>query len=305
MPGVGQAQLFGTERAMRIWLDPAKLVGYDLSTGDVNAAIRGQNAQVSSGTMGDLPNVQGQQIAATVVVNGQLDSAEQFGNIVLRANTDGSTVRLRDVARIELGGQNYATSARLNGQPSTGIGVQLSPTGNALATANAVRARMDELSKYFPQGHEVRDPVRQLALRPHLHRAGGRDAARGGGAGVPGDVPVPAELALHADPDHRGAGRADGHLHADVRARLLDQRADDVRHGAGDRHRGRRRHRGDRERRAHHERGGPAAARGHAQGDGADHRAPSSASRWCWPRCSSRWRSSPARWATSTASSRW
>ncbi|MDP1968926.1 MAG: efflux RND transporter permease subunit [Burkholderiaceae bacterium] len=152
IPGVGQAQLFGTERAMRIWVDPARLVSFNLSTADVNNAIRAQNAQVSSGTIGELPNVPGQSIAATVVVNGQLGSVEQFGRIVLRANADGSTVRLRDVARIELGAQNYATSARLNGKPSTGIGVQLSPTGNALATAKAVRKRMEELSKFFPQG---------------------------------------------------------------------------------------------------------------------------------------------------------
>ncbi|MEW6704191.1 MAG: efflux RND transporter permease subunit [Pseudomonadota bacterium] len=152
IPGVGQAQLFGTERAMRIWLDPAKLVGFNLSTAEVNAAIRAQNAQVSAGSIGDLPNLAGQGIAATVVVNGQLANEEQFGNIILRANPDGSTVRLRDVARIELGAQNYATSARLNGRPSTGIGVQLSPTGNALATATAIRARMDELARYFPPG---------------------------------------------------------------------------------------------------------------------------------------------------------
>ena len=152
MPGVGQAQLFGTERAMRIWLDPAKLVGYGLSTGDVSAAIRAQNAQVASGTLGDLPNIAGQTIFATVVVDGQLANVEQFGNIVLRANADGSAVRLRDVARIELGAQTYATSARLNGKPSTGIGVQLSPTGNALATARAVRTRMEELKRYFPPG---------------------------------------------------------------------------------------------------------------------------------------------------------
>jgi len=158
IPGVGQALLFGTERAMRIWIDPAKLVGYGLSTSDVNNAIRGQNAQVSSGTMGDLPIVQGQQISATVVVDGQLESADKFGDIVLRANTDGSTVRLRDVARIELGGQNYATSARLNGNPSTGVGVQLSPTGNALATATAVHQRMAELSKYFPKGMKYEIP---------------------------------------------------------------------------------------------------------------------------------------------------
>jgi multidrug efflux pump len=156
--GVGQAQLFGTERAMRIWIDPAKLVGYGLGVSEVNAAIRAQNAQVSSGTMGDLPIVQGQQISATVVVNGQLDNIAQFGNIVLRANTDGSTVRLRDVARIELGGQSYATSARLNGNPSTGIGVQLSPTGNALATAEAIHKRMGELAKYFPAGMKYEIP---------------------------------------------------------------------------------------------------------------------------------------------------
>ncbi|MES2784188.1 MAG: efflux RND transporter permease subunit [Pseudomonadota bacterium] len=152
IPGVGQAQLFGTERAMRIWLDPAKLVSFNVSSAEVNAAIRAQNAQVSAGSIGDLPNIAGQGIAATVVVNGQLTSVEQFGNIVLRANTDGSTVRLRDVARLELGAQGYAVSARLNGKPSTGIGVQLAPSGNALATAKAVRARMEELSKFFPAG---------------------------------------------------------------------------------------------------------------------------------------------------------
>jgi multidrug efflux pump len=152
LPGIGQVQLFGTERAMRIWIEPARLAGFGLSSADVNAAIRSQNAQVASGTMGDLPNVAGQGIAATVVVNGQLSSVEQFGNIVLRANTDGSTVRLKDVARIELGAQTYATSARLNGKPSTGIGVQLAPSGNALAAAKAVRAKMEELKPYLPPG---------------------------------------------------------------------------------------------------------------------------------------------------------
>lgn len=152
IPGVGQAQLFGTERAMRIWIDPAKLVGFNLSSADVVAALRSQNAQVSSGTIGDLPNVPGQSIFATVVVKGQLNSVEQFNNVVVRANPDGSTVRIKDVARVELGAQGYATSARLNGNPSTGIGVQLAPTGNAMATAKAVRTRMDELQRYFPQG---------------------------------------------------------------------------------------------------------------------------------------------------------
>ena len=152
LPGIGQAQLFGTERAMRIWIEPAKLAGFALSAADVTNAIRAQNAQIASGTIGDLPNVAGQGIAATVVVNGQLSSVEQFGNVVLRANIDGSSVRLKDVARIELGAQTYATSARLNGKPATGIGLQLAPGGNALSAAKAVRAKMDQLKAYFPAG---------------------------------------------------------------------------------------------------------------------------------------------------------
>ena len=153
VPGVGQALLFGTERAMRIWLDPAKLVGYRLAPADVNAAIQAQNAQVSSGSIGDLPNVPGQPVAATVVVRGQLSSVEQFGNIVLRANADGSTVRLKDVARIELGADSYTgRSTRLNGKPSVGVGVQLSSTANALQTAKLIKQKLKDLQPYFPQG---------------------------------------------------------------------------------------------------------------------------------------------------------
>jgi multidrug efflux pump len=152
IPGVGQAQLFGTEAAMRVWIDPQKLVGYNLSAADVNNAIRAQNAQVSAGTIGDLPNVPGQSVSATIVVPGQLTTVEQFGNVVLRSTADGATVRLKDVARVELNAQNFATAARLNGKPSTGIGVQLAPSGNALATADAIRKRMGELAPYFPKG---------------------------------------------------------------------------------------------------------------------------------------------------------
>ncbi|MBV8037252.1 efflux RND transporter permease subunit [Roseateles sp.] len=153
VPGVGQGLLFGTERAMRIWLDPAKLVGFQLAPADVNAAIQAQNAQVSSGSIGDLPNVPGQQVSATVVVRGQLTSVEQFGNIQLRANPDGSSVRLKDVARIELGADSYTgRSTRLNGKPSMGIGVQLAPSANALQTAKLIKQRLKELTPYFPAG---------------------------------------------------------------------------------------------------------------------------------------------------------
>jgi multidrug efflux pump len=150
--GVGQVQLFGSETAMRVWVDPAKLQGLNLSAAEVTAAIRAQNAQVASGAIGDLPNITGQSIAATVVVKGQLSSVEQFQNIVLRSNTNGSTVRLKDVARVEIGGQSYATSARLNGVPAVGLGVQLAPSGNAMESAKLIRGKMEELAKFFPQG---------------------------------------------------------------------------------------------------------------------------------------------------------
>ena len=152
--GIGQVQLFGSEQAMRIWIDPAKLQGFNLSSAEVTAAIQSQNAQVASGAIGELPNITGQSISATVTVRGQLSTPEQFGNIVLRAQTDGSTVRLKDVARIEIGQQSLSTSARLNGQPAVGIGVQLSPSGNALAAAKDVRAKLEELQKFFPEGVE-------------------------------------------------------------------------------------------------------------------------------------------------------
>ncbi|WBS01738.1 efflux RND transporter permease subunit [Pseudoduganella sp. SL102] len=152
IPGVGQAQLFGSERALRVWVDPNKLTGFKLNMSDVTAAIRAQNAQVTSGTIGDLPNPTTQKYQAPVVVTGQLTSIEQFSRVVLRANPDGSTVRLGDVARLELGGSSYNISARLNGQPFVAIAVQQSLTGNALATADLVKAKMEELQKFFPPG---------------------------------------------------------------------------------------------------------------------------------------------------------
>jgi multidrug efflux pump len=150
IPGVGRATLFSTERALRVWIDPDRLVGFNLTSDDVTKAIEAQNAQVASGSLGAEPSRKSQPISAMVLVKGQLASPDEFGAIVLRANPDGSTVRLRDVARIEVGGMGYQFTTRLNGQPSAGLSVLLSPTGNALATANAVQAKMDELSKFFP-----------------------------------------------------------------------------------------------------------------------------------------------------------
>ncbi len=158
VPGVGKAQLFATERSMRIWIDPDRLVGLNMTATDVVAAITAQNAQVAAGSIGALPNPITQQISATVLVKGQLTTPEEFGAIVMRANPDGSAVRLRDVARIEVGGLSYSFSSRLNGKPSAAIGVQLSPTGNAMATSEAVKARLKELAVYFPPGVEFSVP---------------------------------------------------------------------------------------------------------------------------------------------------
>ncbi|MCZ7852526.1 efflux RND transporter permease subunit [Agrobacterium salinitolerans] len=158
VPGVGSAQLFATQRSMRIWMDPDKMLGLSLTSDDVINAIQAQNSQVAAGRIGASPNPVGQQISATVNVQGQLTSPEEFGSIVLRANPDGSSVRLRDVARVEVGGESYNFSSRLNGKPSAAIGVQLSPTANAMQTSEGVRATMEELSRYFPQGIEYEIP---------------------------------------------------------------------------------------------------------------------------------------------------
>src|SRR6201988_3369441 len=150
IPGVGRATLFSTERSLRIWIDPAKLVGFGLTADDVNKAIAAQNAQVASGSIGAEPSTPDTKISAQVLVKGQLSSPDEFGAIILRANADGSTVRLRDVARVEIGGLSYQFQTRLNGKPTAGLSVLLAPTGNALATAGAIEKKMAELSKFFP-----------------------------------------------------------------------------------------------------------------------------------------------------------
>ncbi|HEX5678204.1 MAG TPA: efflux RND transporter permease subunit [Alcanivorax sp.] len=156
--GVGQTQLFGAPYAMRVWLDANKLKQFDLTPADVTQAIQVQNNQVTGGQLGGAPAVEGQQLTASIIVQTLLETPEQFGEILLRVNKDGSKVRLSDVARIELGAENYAIQARFNGQPSSGIGVNLAPGANALDTAEAVRERVAELSEFFPEGMEISYP---------------------------------------------------------------------------------------------------------------------------------------------------
>ena len=156
--GVGSAQLFGSGRAMRIWVDPAKLEGYGLSMSSVTGAISAQNLQISAGALGDTPNVSGQTMTATISVSGQLTKVEEFENIVLTARADGSTVRMRDVARVELGAESYSQSARINGEPGAVVGIQLNSSANALDTATAIKARLTEMEPYLPSGVEWSAP---------------------------------------------------------------------------------------------------------------------------------------------------
>ncbi|KRB52634.1 MAG: efflux RND transporter permease subunit [Pseudomonadota bacterium] len=150
VPGVGDVRMFGTEYAMRIWLDPQKLAGYDLSASEVLAAVREQNSQTAGGSLGDQPTADKSQLNATVVTQNRFTTPEQFRQIILRANPDGSAIHLGDVARVELGAESYLTGSTLNGQTMAGMGIQLTAGANALATAEGVRARLEELAPSFP-----------------------------------------------------------------------------------------------------------------------------------------------------------
>ena len=155
IPGVGSMNLFGTQYAMRIWLDPVKLTSYALTPLDVNQAIQTQNVQISGGQLGGSPSVQGQTLSATISEATLLRTPEQFARILLKVQPDGARVRLGDVARIALGPENYNVDVRYNGKSASGLGIQLAPGANALATAAAVRARLVELAPYFPHGLRV------------------------------------------------------------------------------------------------------------------------------------------------------
>ncbi|MFT5781892.1 MAG: multidrug efflux pump [Pseudomonas sp.] len=153
--GVGDFQVFGAQYAMRIWLDPAKLNKFQLIPLDVKNAIAAQNVQVSSGQLGGLPAVPGQQLNATIIGKTRLQTAEQFQKILLKVNRDGSQVRLSDVAEVALGGENYSINAQFNGQPASGIAVKLATGANALDTAKALRQTVSDLEPFFPPGMQV------------------------------------------------------------------------------------------------------------------------------------------------------
>ena len=158
VPGVGNLQVFGSKYAMRIWLDPNKLDTYRLTPGDVSAAVQAQNAQVAVGQLGGAPAIDGQQINATISAQDRLQTPEQFRDIVLRSNPDGSVLKLGDVARVEMGAESYDFITRYNGQAATGLAISLATGGNALDAAAGIKATLDELSPFFPAGLKAVTP---------------------------------------------------------------------------------------------------------------------------------------------------
>ncbi len=277
LPGTTNVQIFGAkDYAMRIWLKPDRLAQLKITPSDVANAINEQNAQFAAGKVGQSPIGGKQDLVYTITTKGRLADPKEFGQIIVRADPDGSTVRLADVARVELGSKDYDFIGRYNGHEATLVGIFLSPGANALEVAKTVRARAAELAKKFPEGFTYAHSVRHDALRRSVDQGGREDARRGDAARLPRRLSLPAELARRGDPVHRGPGFADRDVCRPLHARLLDQHADALRHGARDRHRRRRRDRRAGKRRAEHARGAPRAARGRGQGDargdGTDHR---------------------------------
>lgn len=155
VPGVGETTLFGAQYSMRIWVDPLKLTNYNLTTLDVIAAIKEQNAQVSAGQLGGAPAVQGQELNATISAQSRLQTPEEFSNIILKSNPSGANVYLSDVAKVELGSESYSIESLYNGRPATGLAIKLATGANALDTAEAVRAKVEEMRPFFPASMQV------------------------------------------------------------------------------------------------------------------------------------------------------
>jgi multidrug efflux pump len=157
--GVGDVQIFGAQYAMRIWLDPARLNNFSLTTADVVAAIRAQNVQVSAGSIGGLPAAPGQAITASIVGPSRLSTPDEFRNILLRVNEDGSQVRIRDVARVSLNSESYIRDTKYNGKPAAGVAIRMAAGRNALETVEGIHATLDRLEPFFPPNMQIVYPL--------------------------------------------------------------------------------------------------------------------------------------------------
>lgn len=155
VPGVGEVQNFGSQYAMRVWLNPDKLTAYNLTIEDVIIALKSYNVEVSAGQFGGAPAVPGQKLNVSIIVQNLLKTPEEFANIPIRINPDGSSLRIKDVGRTELGTEFYDIIAYYNGKPSAAMAIRLAPGANALETADAVKNKLKEMSRYFPKGMNI------------------------------------------------------------------------------------------------------------------------------------------------------
>ena len=244
IPGIGQVKIFGAANyAMRIWVAPDILSKLQLTVADLENAIAAQNVVNPAGQIGGAPAPPGQQLTYTVRAQGRLLNADEFGNIIVRANPDGSLVRLKDVARIQLGAETYTQQAYTNGAPSAIVGLYQNPGSNALEAANLAKAKMAELARHFPSDMNVDLTLDTTVPVTEGAREIVEDAARSNRPRDPGRIHLFAKLAGDVDPDAHYPGLAGGSLHVLSGGRVLDQHACAVGAGAGGRPGGRRRNR--------------------------------------------------------------
>ena len=159
IPGVGEVMTYGSQYSMRVWLNPDRLIDYRLTIQDVITALQAYNVEISAGQFGGAPAVEGQRLNASIIVQNLLKTPEEFASIPLRINPDGSMIRIKDVGRTELGTEQYDTDAFYNGMPCGALPVRQAAGANAIETAKAIRAKMEEMSRYFPPRHESRLPL--------------------------------------------------------------------------------------------------------------------------------------------------
>ena len=250
LDGIGDIQLFGArDYSMRLWLDPDKIATLGMTAGDVLAAIRAQNLQITGGQIAE-PPIADRAFSPNLAFTGRLRDIGQFEDIVVKAGEDGRTVRLRDVARIELGALSYTTNSFLLRKSAVAMLVTQRPGSNALATAKHISDTMTRLKAELPERARLQHRLQSDRVHRAVGQRADQDHLRGDDPGRDRRAGVPAGLAARDHPDHRDPGLAGRHLRRDGGARLRHQQSDPVRPGARGRHRGRRRHRGGRKRRA-------------------------------------------------------
>ena len=302
LDGVGDIQIFGArDYSMRIWLDPDKIAAVGMTAGEVVAAIRAQNVQIAGGQIGE-PPISSRDFQPNLMFLGRLADADAFDNIIVKSSQDGRIVRLRDVARVELGALQYSTNSYLLRKPAVALAVFQRPGSNALATAERVEDGDGEALAAVSEGIDLQQRLQSDRVHRRVGQRADQDDLRGHRPGGDRRTRLPAALACSDHSDHRDPGVVDRDLRSDGGARLLREQPDLVRPRARGRHRGRRRDRGRGERRAAPG-GGAGGPAKRPSGRWTKWAARWFPSRWCCARCSCLRRSCPASPASSSGSS--